>query len=152
MAEPFPGAQVASLQPPGVGSHLLHVASKMQHVGQSFLLPRFFLSPLPSLLFLFASSFFLPGSAMGQEQTDRDLTDRLACIAQLVLPCAPRPGLCYPRPAPSLERDSRPCGLGAPSPSRCESAAALPSLLAAAPAEGEDVSLDTLGNLHPLCP
>ena len=99
MVEPFPGPPAPSLQLPGVGSHLLHVASKMQHVGESFLLPRFLLSLLPCLLFLFASSFFLPGSEVGQERTDGDLTDWLACNTQLVLPCAPRLGLCYPRPA-----------------------------------------------------
>lgn len=89
--KPFAGAPVASLQPSGVGSHLLHVTSKMQHVGQSFLLPCFFLSPLPCLLFLFASSFFLPGPGVGQEWIDGDLMDCLACSTQLVLLCACAP-------------------------------------------------------------
>ena len=153
MVEPFPGPPVPSLQPPGVGSHLLHVASKMQHVGESFLLPRFLLSLLPCLLFLFASSFFLPGSEVGQERTDGDLTDWLPCNTARA-PMRSTAGLVLPKTSPSPpspEGDSQPCGPGAPSPSRCESAAALPSPLAAVPAEGEDVGLDTLGNLHPLC-
>lgn len=130
----------------------------MQHVGESFLLPLFLLSLLPCLLFLLASSLFLPGSEAAQEQTDRHLTGWFACHAQLVPPRAPQPGLCYPGaaarapPAPALEGDSRPGGLGAPSPSRCGSAAALPAPLAASPAEGEDIGLGTPGNQRPLCP
>lgn len=62
-----------------------------------------------------------------------------SCSCVLVLPkTTPSP--------PALEGHSRPCGLGAPSPSHCESAAALPSLLDAAPAGGEDVGLDS-----PIC-
>lgn len=72
-----------------------------------------------------------------------------ACMAWTAwggpMPCR-RP---LPKPL-SPEEDSRPCGLGAPSPSRCGSAAALPSLPVAAPAGGEDDGLGVPG--HPFCP
>lgn len=92
MVEPFLGAPVASPQPPRAGSHLLHVASKMQHVGESFLLPCFLLSLLPCLLFLFASSFFLPGSeADGQRPhgptcVQHTVHAPMCSMARLVLP------------------------------------------------------------------
>lgn len=52
---------------PRAASHLLHVASEVQHVGESFLFPSFFFSLLPCLLFLLASSLLLPGIEVGQE-------------------------------------------------------------------------------------
>lgn len=70
MVEPFPGAAVAPSQPPWEGSHLLHVTPKVQHVGERLLLPCLLLCPLPRLLFLLASSFFLPGSEGAQQWTD----------------------------------------------------------------------------------
>lgn len=61
---------MAPSQPPWEGSHLLHVTPKVQHVGERLLLPCLLLCPLPRLLFLLASSFFLPGSEAGQQWTD----------------------------------------------------------------------------------
>lgn len=58
--------------------------------------------------------------------------------------------------SPQPQGCSQPCGPGAPSPSRCGCAAALPSLPSAAPAEGEDRGWDVprdKGNiLGPLIP
>lgn len=70
MSEPFPGAAVAPSQPPWEGSHLLHVTPKVQHIGERLLLPRLLLRPLPRLLFLLASSFFLPESEASQQWMD----------------------------------------------------------------------------------
>lgn len=81
--------------------------------------------------------------------------------AQLVLLRAPQMGLCgvvvvVCCGSPQPQGCSQPCGPGAPSPSRCGCAAALPSLPSAAPAEGEDRGWDVprdKGNiLGPLIP